>query len=171
MGHRADSVDRAIVDLLIEDGRMSCTEIARRIGHVSERSVRYRIDRLVKEGVIRISAVVSPRSVGFPITADVFIDVEPGRIMDVARRLMKFDCVSYVACSTGENDVSIQIVARNNDELYDFVTRVVAAVSGVRKTTTVLLPVILKDVYQWSIPAGQCADVAPTQHATPKRKT
>jgi Lrp/AsnC family transcriptional regulator for asnA, asnC and gidA len=164
MSYKADSFDRAIVDLLIQDGRMSCTEIARRIGHVSERSIRYRIDRMVKEGVIQVSAVVSPKAVGFPVTADVFIDVEPGRIMDVARQLMEFECVCYVACSTGDTDVSIQIVARNNDELYDFVTRVIAQVPGVRKTTTVLLPVILKDVYQWSIPLSQCAN-------NPKRET
>ena len=158
MSHKADSIDRAIVDLLIQDGRMSCTEIARKIGHVSERSVRYRIDRLVKEGIIRVSAVVSPKAVGFPVTADVFIEVEPGRIMDVAHQLMKFECVSYVACSTGETDVSAQIVARNNEELYGFVTQVIAQVPGVRKTTTVLLPIILKDVYQWSIPLSQCID-------------
>jgi DNA-binding Lrp family transcriptional regulator len=158
MSYKADSVDRAIVDFLIQDGRMSCTEIARRIGHVSERSVRYRIDRMVKGGVIRVGAVVSPKAVGFPVTADVFIDVEPGHIMDVARKLVEFESVSYVACSTGETDVSIQIVARNNDELYDFVTQAIAQVPGVRKTTTVLLPVILKDVYQWSIPLSQCVD-------------
>lgn len=164
MSYKTDIVDRAIVDFLIQDGRMSCTEIARRIGHVSERSVRYRIDRMVKGGVIQVSAVVSPKAVGFPVTADVFIDVEPGRIMDVARKLMEFECVSYVACSTGETDVSIQIVARNNDELYDFVTQVIAQVPGVRKTTTVLVPVIVKDVYQWSIPLSQCVD-------DPKRPT
>ena len=158
MSYKADTVDRAIVDFLIQDGRMSCTEIARRIGHVSERSVRYRIDRMVKEGVIQVSAVVSPKAVGFPVTADVFIDVEPGRIMDVAHKLMEFECVSYVACSTGETDVSIQIVARNNDDLYGFVTQVIAQVPGVRKTTTVLVPVIVKDVYQWSIPLSQCLD-------------
>ncbi len=164
MSYKTDIVDRAIVDFLIQDGRMSCTEIARRIGHVSERSVRYRIDRMVKGGVIQVSAVVSPKAVGFPVTADVFIDVEPGRIMEVARKVMEFECVSYVACSTGETDVSIQIVARNNDELYDFVTQVIAQVPGVRKTTTVLVPVIVKDVYQWSIPRSQCVD-------DPKRAT
>ncbi len=158
MSYKADTVDRAIVNCLIQDGRMSCTEIARRIGHVSERSVRYRIDRMVKGGVIRVGAVVSPKAVGFPVTADVFIDVEPGRIMEVAHKLMEFECVSYVACSTGETDVSLQIVARNNDELYGFVTQVIAQVSGVRKTTTVLVPVIVKDVYQWSIPLSQCVD-------------
>lgn len=156
MTHKLDHIDRAIVDLLIEDGRMPCAEIARRIGNISERTVRYRIDTLTQEGILRISAVVNPRTLGLPVTADVFLEVEPGRIMSVARRMAEFDCVTYVACSTGESDVSIQIVARDNAELYHFVTEVVANVPGVRRTTTVLLPVVLKDVYQWRIPADLC---------------
>jgi len=56
-----DTVDREIVSLLLEDGRVSSAEITRRIGHVSERAVRYRIDRLVRTGVIRISAIVNPQ--------------------------------------------------------------------------------------------------------------
>jgi len=72
MTARVDRTDQAIVCLLMEDGRMSCAEIARRLGTVSERSVRSRIERLTREGVIRVSAVVNPRAVGFPVTADVY---------------------------------------------------------------------------------------------------
>src|SRR5450756_2510592 len=43
-----DAIDRSIVSLLLEDGRISSAEITRRIGHVSERAVRYRIERLVR---------------------------------------------------------------------------------------------------------------------------
>lgn len=155
---KVDLVDRAIVDLLIQDGRMSCAEIARRIGNITERSVRYRLDRLIEESIIRVSAIANPKAVGLPVTADVFIEVEPGRVTEVARTVAAFDCVSYVACSTGERDLSIQIVAADNKELYDFVTEVVAKVPGVRKTMTVLLPMILKDVYQWSIPPSRCVE-------------
>jgi Lrp/AsnC family transcriptional regulator for asnA, asnC and gidA len=72
--------------------------------------------------------------------ADVFIKVEPGRILDVARRMAEYECVSYVACSTGDRDVSIQVVAHDNTELYQFVAEVVGNVPGVRKTTTMLVP-------------------------------
>jgi DNA-binding Lrp family transcriptional regulator len=37
---KLDRIDRSIVSLLVEDGRMSSAEITRRVGHVSERSVR-----------------------------------------------------------------------------------------------------------------------------------
>ena len=80
MSYKVDSTDRAIVDLLIKDGRMSSAEIARRVSGLSERSARYRVDRLVKEGIIRVSAIACPKAVGLPATADVFIEVEPGRI-------------------------------------------------------------------------------------------
>jgi hypothetical protein len=48
--------------------------------------------------------------------------------------------------------------AEGNEELYNFVTQVIGKVPGVRKTTTLLLPMVLKDVYQWHIPASACAD-------------
>jgi Lrp/AsnC family transcriptional regulator for asnA, asnC and gidA len=158
MSYEINPIDRAIVDLLIKDGRMSSAEIARRVGGLSERSARYRVDRLVKEGVIRISAIVCPKAVGLPVTADVFIEVEPGRIAEVARKMTEFECVSYVAYSTGDRDVSVQIVARDNETLYNFVAEVIGKVPGVRKTATMLVPMILKDVYQWSIPLAGCTD-------------
>ena len=157
MAYQIDKIDQAIVDLLLEDGRMSSAEIARRIGDISERSVRHRIDRLIQEGVIRVSAIVNPKAVGLPVLADVFIEVEPGRVLEVARKMAEFAQVSYVACSTGDRDVSIQVYARDNEELYRFVTEVVGNVPGVRKTHTVLLPLILKDVYNWHIPESVCA--------------
>ncbi len=153
-----DHIDRSIVDLLIEDGRMSCGEIARRIGSASERTVRYRLDRLIENHIIRISAVVDPKALGLPVVADVFIEVEPAHIMDVARKLSEHECVNYVACSTGERDVSIQVVARDNTELYRFVTEVVGQVPGVRRTTTVLVPIILRNDYEWHIPSSVCAE-------------
>jgi Lrp/AsnC family transcriptional regulator for asnA, asnC and gidA len=149
---KVNALDVAIVDLLMEDGRLSCAEIARRIGGVSERAVRYRIARLVREGVIRVLAIPNPKALGFPVVADVMIEVEPGHIQEVAGKLREYECVSYVACSTGDRDVSIQVVARDNAELYRFVTDVVGKVPGVRRTETYLVPVILKDVYEWRIP-------------------
>lgn len=137
---------------------MSSAEIARRLGHVSERSVRYRIERLIQKGVIQVSAIVNPKAVGFPVTADIFIEVEPGRVLEVARRIAEFKCVSYVACSTGAQDLSIQVYARDNEELHRFVTEVIGSVPGIRKTTTVLLPLVLKDVYNWRIPDSLSMD-------------
>jgi Lrp/AsnC family transcriptional regulator for asnA, asnC and gidA len=80
------------------------------------------------------------------------MEVESDRIMDVARKLAEYDNVSYVACGIGESDVSIQIVAKDTAEIYEFVTEEVGKIPGVRKTTTSIVPLIIKDVYQWRVP-------------------
>ena len=150
-----DAIDRKIADLLMEDGRMSASEIARRVGkEVSERVVRYRIDRLINEKVISLTAVVNPKTLGFPIVADVWLECESDSILSVAETISKFEMVSYVACAIGETDVSIQLIGRDTNEIYTFVTGVIGKVPGVRKTTTSIVPLVLKDVYQWKIPAG-----------------
>ena len=153
-----DETDRKIVDLLIEDGRMPCAEIARRIGSASERVVRYRLDRLVAAGIIHIGAIPSPKSLGYNVVADVFLQVDAASVLEVARKLTEYECISYVGCSMGESDISTQVVARDTDGVYRFVTEVIATIPGVRKTSTVIVPMVLKDVYQWRIPSSGCVE-------------
>ena len=159
--YKIDRVDKKIADLLMEDGRMPAAEIARRVGDVSERSVRYRLANLIKEGIILICAIPQPKALGYAVVADVFLEVEPSYIREVAYKIKDYECVSYVAFSIGENDVSVQVIARDNQEIYQFVTEVIGKLPGVRKTTTSIVPVTLKDVYQWRIPASTCVDSAP----------
>lgn len=152
--YEIDKIDVSIVNLLLEDGRMPASEIARRLRGVSERAVRYRIDKLIEDGVIRISAIANPQVFSLSTRADVFLEVEADKILEVANKLVDFPNVTYVACAIGETDISIQIVARDAADVYRFVTEVVSKVTGVRKTTTSIVPIILKDVYQWRIPPG-----------------
>jgi DNA-binding Lrp family transcriptional regulator len=144
-----DDTDKAIIALLNEDGRMKSAEIARRLGDVPSRTVRYRIDNLIERGIISVRAIVNPPALGYNVLADVFVEVEPGRVRAVADELAGFPEVSYVACATGESDVSITVRVRNNEELFNFVTDQLAAIPGVRRTQTYLLPVMLKDIDTW----------------------
>lgn len=137
---------------------MPASELARRLGNVSERVVRYRIERMVQEGLIRINAIPNPRAFGLSVVADVLLEVDADSILEVANKLATLECVSYVACSIGETDVSVQLVASDTDEVYRLVTELIGKVPGVRKTTTSIVPRIIKDVYQWRIPEGVCKD-------------
>lgn len=166
--YEIDKTDINIIDLLMEDGRMPASEVARRIGGISERMIRYRIDRIVKEGFIQISAITNPKSIGYTLTADVFLEVESNSILDVAKKASEYECVSYVACSIGENDISIQVVGHDTDEVYNFVTETIGKIAGVRKTTTSIVPLVLKDVYQWRVPRDACAPGHPQMMAHTK---
>ncbi len=79
--NKIDQIDRAIIDLLMQDGRMPAAEIARNLGGgISERMVRYRIQRLTSAGVISINAIANRQALGYSVVADVFIEVETSQI-------------------------------------------------------------------------------------------
>lgn len=156
--HKIDAIDRQIVNLLMEDGRMQAAEVARRLGNISERVARYRIETLIEKEIIQVSAIVNPRMVGMNVVADVWLEVDAALIQDVARKMAEYENVSYVACSIGETDVSIQVLGRDTSEVYRFVTEVIGKQPGVRKTTTSIVPLVVKDVFQWRIPASAGQD-------------
>ena len=149
---KPDCTDWKIIELLNEDGRMPSTEIARRLGNVSARTVTNRINALTEQGIINVRAVVNPEMVGYGVMADVFIEVEPGKVREVARKVAEFPQVTYVACATGATDVSISLRVRSIEEMFDFVTEKIGKIVGVTRTQSYLLPLKIKDFDTWLPP-------------------
>ena len=106
----------------------------------------------MRRGVLHIGAVVDPRAVGYPVIGDVLVDVAPGWLQEVTQRLTELENVSYVAGSVGDGDLSVQVCARDTEELLRVVNEEIGTVTGVRRTRTVVVPWKLKDVYQWDLP-------------------
>jgi DNA-binding Lrp family transcriptional regulator len=152
MPHPLDATDRRIVALLVHEPRAGVAQISRALGGHSERAVGYRLKRLLSDAVVQVSAVVDPRALGFVVIADVFIEVAPGEVERVARQLVDFQHVTYVAASIGKGDLSIQVCARDSDELQRIVSEEIASPPGVVRTRIALVPWKLKDVYDWQIP-------------------
>ncbi len=150
--YKTDDTDWKIIELLNEDGRMSNTEIARRVGDISSRTVSNRINVLIKEKVINVRAFVNPEAVGYGVLADVYIQVEPGRVREVAEHVAEFPQTSYVACATGESDVSASLRLRSIEELFQFVDETIGRIPGVRRTQSYILPLKLKDLDSWMPP-------------------
>lgn len=131
---------------------MSNSEIARKLGNVSARTVGNRIDTLNTQGVINVRAVVNPEAVGYGVLADVYIQTEPGRVREVAEIVAEFPQISYVACATGESDVSISLRVRTIEELFNFVNDKIGTIPGVRRTQSYILPFKIKDLDTWLPP-------------------
>lgn len=153
-----DEIDWKIIALLNEDGRLPSTEIAQKLGNVSARTINNRIKNLTKEGIINIRAVLDPEKVGYSVLADAYIEAEPKLVREVARQVAKFPEISYVACATGNSDVSISLRAKTIQDLFDFVTDKIGQIPGVRRTQTYILPYKLKDLDTWMPPQATEAD-------------
>ncbi len=131
---------------------MPSAEVARRLGNVSSRTVNNRIKTLTEQGIIDIRAVVNPEAVGYGVLADVFVEVEPGRVREVAELVAEFPQATYVACATGDSDVSISLRVRTIEELFHFVDQKLGKIPGVRRTQSYILPLKLKDLDTWLPP-------------------
>ena len=149
---KIDDIDRGILECLHEDARMHCSEISRRLGNMTARAIRNRLDRLVDEGYIAITAGAISERLGLPISADIAMDVEPGMVEEVANKLVKLDETNYVAMTTGDSDISVSVVAASMGDLQTLITEKLHSIPGVRKTKTYILTKILKQSCDWAFP-------------------
>jgi Lrp/AsnC family transcriptional regulator for asnA, asnC and gidA len=151
-----DLLDRRIIRLLQGDGRISSAEIARQL-HISERTVRNRIHRLVDNGAIRPTVIVNHKLFGYQVFIDVFCEVDINRMDEIGQVIARLPEVNYVAYSTGDQDISVQVLLESSDSVYDIIQKL-ASIPGVRRTKTVLLTRIIKDTYQWIPPEDDFED-------------
>ncbi len=79
MQHRLDDIDRKILALLQQDGRMSLADLADKVGLSPSPCLR-RVRIMEKAGIIsRYVAVLSQQSVGLPVSVFVSIKLESQR--------------------------------------------------------------------------------------------
>ena len=132
MEKRIDATDMKIIRLLQKNGRMSNTEIAKQTG-VSETTVRYRLQRLLREDFIQIVAMINPLRLGFGIEGIIRIKVDIKAIDHVAERLKAVDALYFVARSMGAYDFDAEYFVKSSTELKDMID-LINAMEGVMDT-------------------------------------
>ena len=75
MAQSFDQIDYQIMLLLHQNARIPASEIARDL-NANERTIRKRIDRLIRMGVFRLTAIINPEAFGYIMAVDIFLDVD-----------------------------------------------------------------------------------------------
>jgi Lrp/AsnC family transcriptional regulator, regulator for asnA, asnC and gidA len=143
-----DRIDECIIAHMRRDGRISNRDLARAAG-VNEATVRARIRRLETTEAIRVVAMVDLLSAGFNFVAPVGIQVRGRPVAAVGADLAKIPQVLTVAVVIGQQDLEIQVVARDLPELAEILTELVARTNGVGRITPGLALQILKYESTW----------------------
>jgi DNA-binding Lrp family transcriptional regulator len=144
-------LDQAIIHHLNRDARLSSAELARTLD-VAERTIHYRLSRLIAADIIKPVAIVNRQAFGYDLVVDILCEIEISQQEAIVAAVVAMPEVSYVAYSTGDQDLSFQAFFRDPLEMHDFITNRVHQLSGIRRTRTVLVPRIVKDSYQWLPP-------------------
>jgi DNA-binding Lrp family transcriptional regulator len=146
---RGLDADARIVSLLAEDGRRSNRDIARITG-IAERQVAARIRRLLDGDRLRIVAVVDVFGAGFEFMLSIGIEVSGRPPADVATQLANMPEVLSVVLMSGEYDIEIVLVARDQEALARFVQDRLGRVAGIRR----LAPALRLEVFKFQSGLG-----------------
>ncbi|MEM2320714.1 MAG: Lrp/AsnC family transcriptional regulator [Candidatus Bathyarchaeia archaeon] len=140
-----DETDLAILRILQEDASLPFTEIARQL-KMSESTIRKRVERLKREGVIKkFTVVVDPQKIGFNAIAIVGIDADPSKILDVAKKLCELPEARYVATSTGDHMIIAEVWAKNTMDLLRTINEKIGVIDGVKKVCPAIILEKLKE--------------------------
>ncbi|MFC4001232.1 Lrp/AsnC family transcriptional regulator [Prauserella oleivorans] len=135
---RLDRVDVLLVRALSEQPRATALALAKLTG-LSRNTVQTRLARLEQRGLLdSFERRISPKSLGYPLTAYVTTTVTQRKLDDVADALATIPEVLQVQGISGPTDLMVHVVARDADDLYRVAGRILA-VPGVERTDTALV--------------------------------
>lgn len=125
MDTKLDPADYRLLELLQEDARTPMASLAELVD-LSEPACYRRVQRLKREKVIeREVAVVSPRTMGWPLTMIVLITLERERAAILDQFIRKLQSVPEIVEAwyvTGDYDFALRVVARDM-ESFETMTR------------------------------------------------
>jgi Lrp/AsnC family transcriptional regulator, regulator for asnA, asnC and gidA len=146
-----DELDYQIIQELHDDARVSASGIARRTG-AQERTIRKRIDRLIEDGIVRLTAILDPEAFNYHTAADIFLDTDPSLEETIVQRLIAMPEVTYVALGQESHEISIEARFKDNQGLRDFLGRTLPGIPGVTVSRYALVPRILRNIDAWMPP-------------------
>lgn len=136
-GVTIDGIDKKILRTLMEDARIPILEIARNVD-ISGAAIHQRLRKLEKSGIISGSKfVINPKMLGYETVA--FIGVYLDKAIqnpEAIKQLKKVPEVLECHYTTGNWNVLIKILCKDNAHLMYLLNNEIQTISGVSRTET-----------------------------------
>ena len=129
-----DETNIAIIRHL-RDGRKSFKKIADELG-VSENTVRARVNKLIDEGVLEISARVDPEAIPRHRVVMVGVKLKTMELVNKGEEFSKLKGVVSVNVVTGRYDLLLVVLLNESFGLLEFYTEEVARIEDVQSVET-----------------------------------
>ncbi|MBA7542894.1 hypothetical protein ES705_35219 [subsurface metagenome] len=114
-------VDNKILEILQRDVRTPISKIAKEVG-LSENGVRYRLEKLEKEGYIKsYTILLNPRKFGKNLLAIFNLEVEPKAMMTTLPKLVELAEFIKVYQTTGQFSINAIGLFDNEESLTTFI--------------------------------------------------
>ena len=141
-----DEIDAKLVELLIENARMSYSDLGEAVG-LSRVAVKTRIQALEKKGVIEgYTAVINPQKISGAISCYFEIETEPAHLAEVTSILENDTMVTQIYRVTGKSKLHVHAVAAGQEEMEQFLSGVMDALPGVTQMSCNTILSRIKDI-------------------------
>lgn len=138
--HQIDSLDKKILELLMQNSRISYLEIARAT-QVAGATIHLRINKLEQSGIIKGNKLmVDPEKIGLKIGAFICINLQEGGMYQHATEVLKeIKEVTECCYVTGSYSMFIKVYCRDTSHLRDMLTGQIQKINGVKSTETFII--------------------------------
>jgi DNA-binding Lrp family transcriptional regulator len=141
---KLDKRDVKILSILQEDGRASYSSIAKQL-NISEAAVYARVNKLVKEGVIKgFTAILDESKLNLGIGAFIGLRATPSKYAEVLSQLANFPEVTEIHDVTGDYYAILKVKTRSKEELAALLDKI-GRLDGVVSTDTKLILRTIKE--------------------------
>lgn len=143
-----NDVDKKIIIELQKDGRKSFSDLSKKFD-ISISTLRRRVNKMIEDGVITITAVPDPEKIGYSIMALIVYNINRKSLQKTVNQICSFKYNHLVGMTSGRWDVASWSLFKNNDELKDYLINDIAAMDGMISTETLLVLKYAKRTFGW----------------------
>lgn len=141
-----DKLDQEIVSLLIENARISYSDIGEKIG-ISRVAVKARIQALEQRGIIEeYTTIINPQKISGAVSCYFEIETTPNSLAKVTELLNVNDTVTQIYRVTGKDKLHVHAVASSAEEMEVFLHTVIDPLPGVISCSCNMFLSRIKDV-------------------------
>ena len=141
-----DELDQKIVRLLIENARVSYSDLGDKIG-LSRVAVKARIQALEQQGIIEeYTTVINPQKISGAVSCYFEIETTPGSLSEVIDILNGDDTVTQIYRVTGRDKLHVHAVAASGEEMETFLHAVIDTLPGVVSCSCNIILSRIKDI-------------------------
>ena len=141
-----DETDRQIVELLIENARISYSDIGKKIG-LSRVAVSSRITALEQKGIIEeYTTVIDPQKISGAISCYFELETAPESFDKVVKRLNDDSTVTQIYRVTGRCRLHVHAVAASSEDMERFIRDVIDPLPGVISQSCNIILSRIKDI-------------------------
>ena len=141
-----DELDQKIVRLLIQNARMSYSEIGQQTG-ISSVAVKMRVQALEQKGVIEeYTTIINPQKISGAVSCYFEIETRPDALMEVAEILRQNDTITQIYRVTGKSRLHVHAVASSNEEMEALLYGTIDKLPGVLECTNNVILSRIKDI-------------------------